>query len=141
LALAALLNLVLTVTAQAQYAQVQSAPAGYSGYGYPYGQAYVYRVAPTTYYSQYGYGPAYYSGGSQMYYRSSYSRVYPQPGLGRDWESRLSYASYPRTATYSRGYSITQPYYYAGHGYGTMTRAVLPSGVSVRSWNPPFQVR
>jgi hypothetical protein len=141
---AAVFSLVLAATAQAQYAYVQTSPAGQQSYGYPNGQASVYRVVPMTPYAgSYNYGQQSngYGSVSQPYYVYNYSRAYPQPGQGYNWESRLSYASYPRAANYSRGYSITQPYYFPGHGQGTMTRSVMPNGASFRSWDPPFQVR
>jgi len=117
-----------------------------------YTPAYTYRLAPTTSYSgNYGYSQPYYgystysqpsySTYSQPYYSYNYSRVYPQPGLGRNTESRLTYATYQRADTYSPGYSITQPYYFSGQGYGTMSQGVLPNGTSYRSWSPPSRVR
>jgi len=156
-AVAAVLSLALAATAQAQYAYVQSSPAAYSGYGYAqpsgygYSPAYTYRLSPTPSYSGYGYSqpsygygyaqPSYAAPVTQTYYGYSYSRGYPQAGQGYFQTSRLTYASYNRTPTYSPGYGITQPYYYPTRGYGTMTTAVLPSGYSVRSYQVPFQVR
>jgi len=148
-AVAAVFSLLLAAPAHAQYAYVQSTPAGYSSYGYqqpssytPYTPAYVYSYGPTTSYSGYGYSQPYHTYTySQPYYTSNYSRSVMPAGQGYNWQSRTSYASYGRPAAYSPGYSFSQPYYYAGQGYGTVTQGVLPSGASYRAWQPPSRIR
>jgi hypothetical protein len=160
-AVAALFCLVMATTAQAQYYYSQPYSSGYSygysqpSYSYGYTPAYTYSYTPAYTYSSYS-QPSYAYGsysqpsyvGSIAYSPPSYSvsssrltRTYTQPTYGYNWESRTSYATYQRPATYSSGYGITQPYYFAGQGYGTMTRGVLPSGASYRTWQPPFQMR
>jgi hypothetical protein len=138
-AVAALFSLALTATVQAQTASIESRPVSASGYVFaPQPSGYFATPAYTTTLSQ----P--YSGYSQpvyTYYASSPRRTYIQPGQGYNWESRTSYASYDRPATYSRGYATTQPYYYPGQGYGTMTQGVMPNGASYRAWQPPSRVR
>ena len=146
-AAAALLSLALTSAVQAQTAVIQSSPAGYasSGYGYTM-QPPTYRLdlAPPSY----GYTTRTFSsaapttfGYSAPTFGYTYARTFPQPGYGHTWQSRVSYAGYARQVNYAPGYSYSQPYYFAGRGYGTTTRGVLPNGVSYRSWQVPFQMR
>jgi hypothetical protein len=139
-AVAAVLSLVLVATAQAQYADIQTAPP--AGYGYvqpSYSSTEVYRLT-TPAYSSSGYVQPSYTV-TQPSYSYSYGRVYPQAGQGYNWQSRTSYATYVRTPTYSSGYGMTQPYYYAGQGWGTYTTGVMPNGASFRSWQPPTRIR
>jgi hypothetical protein len=141
-AVAALSVLTLAATAQAQVAYVQSSPAGSASYSAS--PSYAYMLSQTASYPSYSIGTTSYPSTSVYtppIYSTSPSRVYIQPGQGYDWQSRTSYASYNRPATYAPGYAYTQPYYYAGQGYGTMTRGVLPNGASYRAWQPPSRIR